>query len=140
MYYWKLACLVTTQEYIFFFLVQNFFFTCITVAFKSIAKVFSQVYNNIISYFLFLSLRFIFFFVVLHYQISSKGIASHRRDFFCCGNMADKKILALKLMARFSVHKRGSNEDPGTNGSIAAQWAITQKKSEVWHGNVLFTA
>ena len=46
------------------------------------AKVFSQVYNNIISYFLFLSLRFIFF-VVLHYQISSKGIlASEKRFFF----------------------------------------------------------
>ena len=56
--------------------------------------------------------------------------------------MADKKILALKLMARFSVHKRGSNEDPGTNapsisdGPIRTQWhhfLLIQKGHVSWN-------
>ena len=53
------------------------------------------------------------YFLLSHYQVSSKEGEKGKVFFLCL-----IKNLALKLMARFSLHKRGSNEDPGTNNSF----------------------
>ena len=59
----------------------------------------------------FLSLRFIFCYPTIRFHLKKERGG---RFFFLCLI----KNLALKLMARFSLHKRGSNEDPGTNNSF----------------------
>ena len=63
------------------------------------------------SFYFFLSLRFIFCYPTIRFHLKKERGG---RVFFLCLI----KNLALKLMARFSLHKRGSNEDPGTNNSF----------------------